>query len=98
MSRHSKFVECSCVKDGSVIIDNHIDILAHCETCCILKPLHTFAAVAQFVYRCFVPGVAQWLSRLKLSVQSQIIAISITNLPNHLDTLCPLSDDSATVL
>ena len=97
MSRHSKFVECSCVKDGGVIIDNHIDILVHCETCCILKPLHTFAAVAQFVYRCFVPGVAQWLSRLKLSVKSQIIAISITDLPNHLDTLCPLSDDSTTV-
>ena len=41
-------------------------------------------AVAPFVYKCFVPGVAQWLSSLKLSVLSRIILISITNLPKNI--------------
>ena len=41
-------------------------------------------AVAPFVYKCFVPGVAQWLSSLKLSVLSRIILISITDLPKNI--------------
>ena len=42
--------------------------------------------MAPFVYKCFVPGIAQWLSRLKLSVLSRIILISITNLPKNISS------------
>ena len=47
---------------------------------CVLR----LRAVAPFVYKCFVPGIAQWLSSLKLSVLSQIILISIINLSKNI--------------